>query len=145
MPARRYSRLTGRSGKGVEKILGELELAVMGVAWEHESVTVRDVLNVLSGIRPLAYTTVMTIMGRLAEKGLLVADKQGKTYRYRAALTREALEAQAVGRVVESLLADFGGEIAVNQFVEKLSTVNPEQLERLAELARLAQEGQDET
>lgn len=144
MSSKRYSTFTNRAGRGAEKLLGELELEVMGVVWERGNVTVRDVQAALAKTRPLAYTTVMTVMNRLADKGLLLVNKQGKTYRYHPAQTREAFEAQAVGRVVQSLIADFGGDVAISQFVEQLSAVDPEQLARLAELAQLAQEEQDE-
>ena len=144
MPPRLYSKLTQRVGQGAEKLLGELELAIMRVAWGRESVTVREVLTVLNKKRSLAYTTVMTVMGRLTEKGLLTAEKRGKAHVYRAALTREAFEAQSAGQVVQSLLDDFGGEIALSQFVKQLSETDPAQLARLAELARQAQKESNE-
>ncbi len=134
-----------RSGKGVERLLGDLELAIMRVAWSRESVTVRDVLEALARKRPLAYTTVMTVMGRLADKGLLRAEKRGKTYLYRATRTREEFEAQTAGEMVHSLIGDFGGEIAISQFVKHLSETDPEQLARLAEMARRAQVSPDES
>ena len=140
MPHRPYTKITQRPGKGVEKILGELELAIMRVAWSRETMTVRDVLGVLNKNRPLAYTTVMTVMGRLTEKGLLEAEKRGKTYVYRAAQTRAELESQVAGKVVHSLITDFGGEVALSQFVKELSETHPDQLARLADLARRAQE-----
>lgn len=139
-----YNQSANRSGRGVEKLLGELELTVMRVVWERGRVTVRDVLEALEPTRPLAYTTVMTVMSRLAEKGLLHTEKQGKTYFYRATFTEQELEVQAVGRMVQSLIADFGGEVAISQFVEKLSAVDPDKLARLAELAQQAREEQDE-
>lgn len=144
MVGNRYRRFAHRSGKGAAKLLGELELAVMEVVWARQPVTVRDVLEVLREERELAYTTVMTVMSRLAEKGLLLVNKEGRAYRYQAAQSREEMEAQAVGRVVQSLLADFNGDIAVNQFVEQLSAIDPEQLARLSELAQQAQEERDE-
>ena len=144
MPSNPYSKTTRRPGKGVEKLLGELELAVMRIAWSRETVTVRDVLDVLAKKRTLAYTTVMTIMGRLADKGLLVAEKEGRTYRYQAAQTQAQFETQAAGQVVQSLITDFGGEVALSQFVKQLAETNPDQLLRLAELARQAQAGPDE-
>lgn len=144
MPAKRYRQLTNRAGQGAEKLLGELELDVMRVVWERESMTVRDVLEALAETRSLAYTTVMTVMSRLAGKGLLVVDKQGKTYHYRPAYSREEFEAQAVGQVVQSLINNFGGEMAISQFVEQLSAADPEHLARLAELAQMAQEERDE-
>jgi len=145
MPANLYSKITRRPGKGAEKLLGELELAIMRVAWSRDSVTVRGVLDALRKKRSLAYTTVMTVMSRLAEKGLLIAEKRGKTHHYRAAGTREEFEAQAAGQVVQSLIGDFGGEIAISQFVKQLSEADPDQLARLAELARLARDEKDES
>lgn len=144
MTTKHYKKLADRSGKGAEKLLGELELDVMHIVWAQESVTVRSVLEKLTQSRVLAYTTVMTIMSRLVKKGLLIANKQGKTYHYQAAQSQNEFETQAVGRVVQSLISDFGGEIAMSQFIEQLSAVDPEQLSRLAELAQLAQGGQDE-
>lgn len=145
MAGKRYHKLVDRPGTGTEKLLGELELEVMHIVWEREIVTVRDVLETLTQTRPLAYTTVMTVMSRLADKGLLVADKRGKTYYYRASQSEDEFEAQAVGAVVQSLITDFGGEIAISQFVEQLSAADPEQLARLAELAQQAQEEQADT
>lgn len=142
MAAKHYQKMTNRSGIGAEKLLGELELDVMHIVWERKVVAVRDVLETLTEKRSLAYTTVMTVMSRLADKGLLVADKRGKTYYYRASQSEDEFEAQAVGAVVQSLITDFGGEIAISQFVEQLSTADPEQLARLAELAQQAQEEQ---
>ena len=142
MATKRYQKLANRSGKGAEKFLGELELDVMHVAWERGTVTVRHVLEKLTETRPLAYTTVMTVMSRLANKGLLITNRQGKTYYYRAAQSQDEFEAQAVGQVVQSLITDFGGDLAISQFVEQLSAADPEQLARLAELAQQAQEEQ---
>ena len=118
----------------------ETEWEIMRVVWARESVTVRDVLDALAETRPLAYTTIMTIMGRLVDKGLLATEKQEKTYLYRAKQTPAEFEAQTVGRVIQALLTDFGGEMAISQFVEQLSAVDPDQLQRLAEMAKLAQE-----
>lgn len=140
---RRSHQFTQRTGKGIEKLLGELELDIMHVVWAYKNVTVRDVLDALVEHRLIAYTTVMTVMGRLVDKGLLTADKQNKSYVYRAAKTREELESDAVGRVVLTLLTDFGGELAIRQFVEQISAADPEQLARLAELAQQAQEDRD--
>ncbi len=141
--AKRSDPLIQQAGTGIEKLLGELELAIMHIVWTHKTVTVRDVLDALLEHRKIAYTTVMTVMGRLVDKGLLIADKQNKSYVYRAEKTREELESHAVNRVVQTLLTDFGGELIIRQFVEQLSVTDPRQLERLAELARQAQEEQD--
>ena len=140
MPLKSLLNRMRRPGKGAEKLLGELELAVMRVLWSRDSATVRDVLAVITQDRTLAYTTVKTVMGRLVNKGLLAAEKHGRTHHYRASYTREALEAQAAGQVVQSLITDFGGEIALRQFVQGLAETHPDQL---AQLARLASQARD--
>ena len=137
-----FSKITRRSGQGIEKLLGELELAIMDHVWRSEWVTVRDVLYALNRERSLAYTTVMTVISRLTDKGLLLIEKRGKAYHYKAAFTREEFETRAAAQVIQALIADFGSEIALSQFVKELSGVDPGKLARLAEMARQAQEEQ---
>ena len=59
-------KLATNPGHGVEKLLGELEAAIMDILWARGQATVREVLDELSSTRSLAYTTVLTIMSRLA-------------------------------------------------------------------------------
>jgi predicted transcriptional regulator len=54
----------------------------MAILWRDEQATVRDVWQQICATRPLAYTTVMTTMTRLAEKGLLTQEQLGTTTRY---------------------------------------------------------------
>ena len=69
---------------------GELEAAIMNRLWSiPEPLTVRDVLTDLRPERPLAYTTVMTVMDTLHRKGWLRRERQGRAYRYWPALSRE--------------------------------------------------------
>lgn len=144
MPDETY-RKAKHKGKGLEKFLGELQLAVMEIVWERQPIRVADVLAFLNQAnRNLAYTTVMTIMSRLAEKGWLLAEKRGRAYFYRAVRSREEAEAEAVGEVLRALIADFG-EVAIAQLVKELDGVDPEQLSRLAELGHeVKQDGNEE-
>lgn len=130
-----YRKARNKNAKGLEKFLGRLELAVMNVVWNRQPVTVSDVLETLHQDegRQLAYTTVMTIMSRLAEKGWLVAEKQGRAFSYQAMHSREEAEAAAVTSVVRALLEDFG-DVAITQFVKELDDIDPNQLARLAKL-----------
>ncbi|MCT2281090.1 BlaI/MecI/CopY family transcriptional regulator [Micromonospora chalcea] len=88
--------------------LGDLERAVMDVLWDAApaasgGVTVREVADALDG-RELAYTTVMTVLDRLAGKGMVQREREGRAWRYRPAATREAHIAQLM---LEAL--DLGG------------------------------------
>jgi predicted transcriptional regulator len=76
--------------------LGELEKSVMEYLWstdDHWS-TVRDVFSSLAAQREIAYTTVMTVLQRLARKGLVEEQKSGRAYRYQPAASRSDLTAE---------------------------------------------------
>lgn len=116
---------------GLQKLLGELEAAIMEVLWADEAaITVRDVHDRLPGKR--AYTTVMTVMSNLADKGLLVVDKEGVAHRYRPASSREAYTREHVGQIIDGLLSDFG-DPAIAHFAESLNQAQLERFQQLAE------------
>ena len=136
MPRKLARKEGDGSEQGLEKFFGELELAIMEIVWAQSPVTVRDVLTALrSQGRSLAYTTVMTIMGRLVEKGWLATDKQGRAYRYHAVRSRAEARADSVGSVLRVLLQDFG-ELTLSQFVKEVDRVDPTHLARLVQLAQ---------
>ncbi|WP_433332792.1 BlaI/MecI/CopY family transcriptional regulator [Spirillospora sp. CA-294931] len=76
------------------KGLGELERTVMEVLWAREdagldAATARDVSRALAGDRDLAHTTVMTVLDRLAKKGMLERERDGRAWRYHPVASRE--------------------------------------------------------
>ncbi len=72
------------------KGLGELERTVMELLWAREEpASARDVSRALADDRDLAHTTVMTVLDRLAKKGFLVRERDGRAWLYRAAGSRE--------------------------------------------------------
>ncbi|MBP0461183.1 BlaI/MecI/CopY family transcriptional regulator [Streptomyces montanisoli] len=74
--------------------LGDLEDAVMTRVWQwNRPVTVREVLEDLQQERSIAYTTVMTVMDNLHQKGWVRREVEGRAYRYRAVSTRAAYAA----------------------------------------------------
>ncbi|MEU7282973.1 BlaI/MecI/CopY family transcriptional regulator [Streptomyces sp. NPDC045431] len=74
--------------------LGELEDAVMTRVWQwNRPVTVREVLEDLQQERSIAYTTVMTVMDNLHQKGWVRREVSGRAYRYTAVSTRAAYSA----------------------------------------------------
>ena len=93
---------------------GPLEAEVMDAVWAAETpVSVREVMGRLNERRaePLAYTTVMTVMGRLAEKGALARRHAGRGYLY------EATAADRAGIAVQNVIRTYGDE-AMAHFVE---------------------------
>jgi BlaI family transcriptional regulator, penicillinase repressor len=76
------------------------ELAIMKVIWRKDEVTVRDVHDALSEQRPIAYTTIMTLMRILQEKGYLTKVTHEKAHVYRPAKPRQ----QVIGGMVRDFL-----------------------------------------
>src|SRR5699024_12818460 len=83
--------------------LGDLERSVMDVLWNGGSYTVREIHSVLSQERDLAYTTVMTVLDRLAKKGVADRERVGRSWRYTAAASHEELTAVAMRASFEEL------------------------------------------
>ena len=103
--------------------LGPLESAVMDRLWKRGSATVRDIVDDLARTRSLAYTTVMTIMTRLHAKGLLQRVREGKTYVYRPAFTKEEHRERISREMVRGLVNEFG-DVALAQFAAELDGVD---------------------
>jgi predicted transcriptional regulator len=76
------------------------ELAIMKVVWRLESATVRDVYEALRKARPIAYTTVMTMMKILEDKGYLKKTRIDRAYEYRPTKPRH----QVIGVMVRDFL-----------------------------------------
>ena len=118
-----------RRADNLEKLLGPLEAELVRAAWAAgEPVTVRQLLERINARRspPLAYTTVMTVMNRLAEKGVLARQKVGRGYTY------EPVSRDPAGLAVRGVMRDFG-DAAMAHFVEEAKD-DPQTLERLRRL-----------
>ncbi len=97
--------------------LGPLERSVMDQIWDRDdNVTVRDLVDA-PGISGLAYTTVMTVLDRLWQKGFVARRRVGRAYAYRTRMTREEYLSTLVGQVFaasddrRSVLLGFAREI----------------------------------
>ncbi|NLW17367.1 MAG: BlaI/MecI/CopY family transcriptional regulator [Firmicutes bacterium] len=121
--------------KGIRQVLGELEADIMEYIWEHGACTVKQVHNYLNDERELAYTTVMTVMSRLAEKSLLRREQVGNAYRYHATVSREQFAQQIVGEVLDSLLGSFGEE-TISHFANRIGQVEEDRLLELEKAIR---------
>ncbi len=86
--------------------LAPLELDCMNTLWPMGQGTVREIRDSLASRRPRAYTTIMTIMDRLARKGIVERRKVGRAYIYRPNLSAEDARSHALGQVIENF---FGG------------------------------------
>ena len=75
----------------------------MNIVWQKGNVTVRDVYETLRETRPLAYTTVLTVLGTLTEKGAVHREMKDRTYVYRPRMSHK----EAVNRNLQYLAGKF--------------------------------------
>lgn len=86
-----------------EELPPPLELECLTALWRLRAGNVKEVREALLPGRPLAYTTVMTLLDRLAKRGLVEREKQGRSFRYQPTIERERLQRTAVLQLVERL------------------------------------------
>ena len=123
-PARRKHSLS--------EVLGPLEAEIMDVVWDENDVTVRDVHRKISKKRQIAYTTVMTTLGRLTDKGLLRRVEDQPAHRFSPLVTREQYARSTVKSVVDWLVSHFP-DPAVSYFVDRVEEEDERVIERLRE------------
>ena len=116
-----------------------LEREVMEEVWRLGETAVRPVLEALNARsdRLRAYTTIMTILGRLHDKGLLTRRRRGKSDLYSPTLSREAYaDARAEAQV--GALVDEWGDRALVYFAREMARLDPARRKQFARLARRA-------
>ena len=78
----------------------------LNALWALQEGNVNDVRRLVSGTKPLAYTTVMTLLERLAKKGAVTRRKIGRAFMYSPAMSRDAMRRTALRQFVDCF---FGG------------------------------------
>ncbi len=122
--------------------LGDLQLAIMHVLWQRGEATVAEVREAIQGYRPLAYTTVATMLSKMEAKGYVRRSSRGRTNRYKPAIEQATVQRSMVRSLARSL---FQGD--VTQMVAHLldgTTVSPEELKRLKLLIRAKEKEADD-
>ncbi len=115
---------------GLVKVLGPLETDIMQIVWLDERSTVKKIHRKLSQSRDIAYTTVMTTMSRLSEKGVLNRHREGLAYVYSPAISENEFVTMVVQQVLDGLLDEYS-DTAVDYMVDYLARRKPTTLDRL--------------
>src|ERR1700746_1336624 len=99
--------------------LHELEAEIMEEVWRQEETTVKRVMEALNRKTkpPRAYTTYMTVMRRLHDKGLLSRPRNGGADTYSPRLTREQYQQRRASAEVQGLVDQFG-DVALAHFAK---------------------------
>jgi predicted transcriptional regulator len=117
---------------------GQLESAIMDVIWSQDRpYLVKEVRERLHYGRPVAYTTVMTVMTILHGKGVLRREKHGRAWRYWPAERREEHDARLMTEILRS-----GGDcrVTLRGFLERVSDEEIDQIRNVVGLAGAARQ-----
>lgn len=112
---------------------GGAELEVLQALWDLGPSTVRDVLSHLHERgRTIAYTTVLTLLTRLEQKGHAVSDKRGQAYVYRAKISRQRITSERINSIVEQLFDGAPGPLVLQLMESRRFT--PQEIEQFRTL-----------
>jgi BlaI family transcriptional regulator, penicillinase repressor len=119
-------------------ILTRQELQIMKVVWDRGAASVKEVCDAISRRKATAYTTILTLMGILEEKGALAHTRSGRAYIYKPLLTRH----QATQNQVHDVLTRFfdGSPEKMIETVIENEVTKPEQLGTVRNLLESRQE-----
>ncbi|MHC4479214.1 MAG: BlaI/MecI/CopY family transcriptional regulator [Planctomycetota bacterium] len=119
---------------GKELELTEAEWAIIGAVWEHQPCAAPSVQEALQSQKNWSYSTVKTLMDRMAAKGLLKTERIRNLILYRSAITRQQAQKREVMRTVKRA---FNGALTpMMQFLLDDSSLSAEQLSELEALIR---------
>lgn len=116
--------------KGLNRFFGPLEARIMDILWAHRELSIKDVQHKLEQEKNLNFNTVMTVMNRLLEKGVLAKRLEGRTSLYRPTYSKEEFMEIQSKEITHELLEDFG-PLVVNHMIDALDEADPELLGKL--------------
>lgn len=119
--------------------LGETEMEILHHVWDLREASVADVRDRILQTRDVAYTTVMTVMKKLADKGYLTYRKDGVTYIYTAARRPEDVRSSLIGDLVHKVF--HGSPMALVQTLVQSGDLTDEERAALRQLIESMEDG----
>ena len=116
--------------------LGPVEFQLLQILWRTKSATAGSVLTEYNAgaERPLKYTTVMTLLTRMVEKGVLEADRERQPFFFSPSISQERMVGQRVRDFVDLFFEGRAVELAVR--LVEAGDLSPESIERLERILR---------
>jgi predicted transcriptional regulator len=114
--------------------LGETEMEVLNHVWDCGEATVSDIHERILKNRKVAYTTIMTVMKNLSEKGFLKYRKDGVTYVYSAAKDPSEVQFSLINKLVNKVFR--GSPSALVQTLVQNEEISEEELKQIKDLIR---------
>ncbi len=94
-----------KKGNQTRRLLTDVELELMSIVWDQGESKVKDILAALPPARPLAYTSVSTILRILEKKGVLASRKEGRAHVYYPLVAKSDYEVISLQHLVENVFS----------------------------------------
>ncbi|HCS47352.1 MAG TPA: hypothetical protein DIW61_03510 [Candidatus Aminicenantes bacterium] len=115
---------------GLGKMFGSAELPVLEALWEKGALTGREIYEEVRRSKELAYTTVLTTVGRMVKKGSIRRKKRDGIYIFEPALKKPEFERQAAAAVIKGIV-EVSPSYAVSAFVDILTQYDADKLDEI--------------
>lgn len=119
-----------RNESGLKRFFGPLEAKIMDILWSGKEQTIKEVQLELEKEKATNFNTVMTVMNRLVEKGLLQKRAEGRTTMYKPVLTREEFVNTQSKEMTHELMDEFGS-VVVSHMIDALDDADEDLVARL--------------
>lgn len=108
---------------GLNRFFGSLEAKIMELLWESDELSIKEVQQRLEKEKPINFNTVMTVMNRLVDKGILEKRQQGRLSLFRPTQSKLVFIEEQSKKLTENLLDEFGG-VVINHMIDSLKHVD---------------------
>jgi BlaI family transcriptional regulator, penicillinase repressor len=115
----------------------ESELELLGILWENEPATVREIYEKLNEERASGYTTVLKLLQIMTAKGLVVRDEANRAHVYRAAISQDAMQSKILKDLSVRLFSGSAAQLAMHALAMEPASANElDEIRTLIELKR---------
>lgn len=117
-------------GAGLNRFFGPLEAKIMEIIWDGSEHSIKQVQQRLEQDKTINFNTVMTVMKRLKDKGILEKRTVGRLSLFHPVQTKEEFMKEQSKKLSENLLDEFGA-VVINHMLDAVETVDQDLLEQL--------------
>ncbi|RTQ94518.1 BlaI/MecI/CopY family transcriptional regulator [Lysinibacillus telephonicus] len=115
---------------GLNRFFGPLEAKIMDILWDNEQMTIKEVQSVLEKEKSTNFNTVMTVMNRLVEKGILDRKVVGRSSYYNPIQSRQDFLNTQSKEMTHELMDEFGN-VVVSHMLDALEDVDDDLVAKL--------------
>lgn len=121
---------------GLSRFFGPLEAKIMGIIWDANELSIKDVQLRIELDKPMNFNTIMTVMNRLVDKGFLKKRHQGRLSLFQPVQSKEDFIKEQSKKITENLIEDFGG-VVINHMLDTINEMDQSLIDKLEQKIQL--------